>query len=230
MRYSKLIDVFSKVRLITNATENDISNSEMLIHYNLAYDTITNMLISNNDPMFRKSLVVESGVTEVPDDYVRIAGREPVYIEGGKFTLRTGEKLVIGYFYKPLMPKVYLATGFATVTAQGLKDVYGTNSIFTSELQAGDIISINGVSRIIDTVVSDGAFTVTEPFPGTILEGTKIYLCNPIHIDKDGLLIQEMYTRIASSREFDTSQDEAKLTSDKQTALLNVQKTNKLKG
>lgn len=71
-------------------------------------------------------------------------------------------------------------TASGTVAIAGTTAVTGTSTTFTTTLQSGALITVNGETRIVNTITSDTALTVTSAFTTTASGQTLTYKSNVI--------------------------------------------------
>tara|TARA_R110002049_G_C8789133_1_gene531528 strand:- start:47 stop:565 length:519 start_codon:yes stop_codon:yes gene_type:complete len=82
-----------------------------------------------------------------------------------------------GLYIKLTDGATFTLTGSIDVTGTNV-NVPGTNTLFTSELSIGDEVVISGETRIITTITSDTAATVTAAFGSDLANDTSPD-CNP---------------------------------------------------
>ena len=82
-----------------------------------------------------------------------------------------------GLYIKLTDGPTFTLTGSIDVTGTNV-NVPGTNTLFTSELSIGDEVVVSGETRIITTITSDTAATVTAAFGSNLANDTSPD-CNP---------------------------------------------------
>lgn len=100
-------------------------------------------------------------------------------VTGGAYNIPGAYGIIIYGSIFPTKGTIPISTPKAgTIISQG-KNVRGSSTTFTTDLQNEDFIHANGVVRKIDYIVSDTLLVLTEGFPSDITSAHGLRVCSP---------------------------------------------------